>query len=260
MTEFNNIPDMDISQFNNLPIPPMYVIENILSESERIELVDRLLNKSAWVVHPGREDNDSRQHYTLAGSADASLIIADRLIKERLLIEIEKSFGQLFLLPLNMSFNRWMIGDSLGMHNDSGKSDGELILEKRGHEPPPVGVSEHLNDVGAVVYLTDEYEGGEIFFDKQRTRLKVKAGSAVIFPASHLYRHGVTKLISGERLTMTSFWVSARSVALTLVNEIYPDWWLRVANPEKIWRLLPEESINKINPRFLPPVSSTEDF
>jgi predicted 2-oxoglutarate/Fe(II)-dependent dioxygenase YbiX len=255
-----NNPTSRVWAFTNEPVAPLYLIEGILSQDECEALVDRLLVRNKWVIHPGREDGDSRQHYTLADSADSYLIDADRLIKERLLVKIEQLFGQLFFIPLNMSFNRWMVGDTLGMHNDSGMSNGELIIEKRGHEPPPVGISEHLNDVGAVVYLTDEYEGGEIFFDKKGIKLKPPAGSAVVFPASHLYRHGVTELLNGERLTMTCFWVSVRSVALTLINSIYPDWWKRVGNPENIWRLLPREVIDKIDPNMLPPLSDREEF
>ena len=148
-----------------------------------------------------------------------------------------------------------MIGDSQGAHSDSGHSDGELIIEKRGHEPPPVGISEHLNDVGVVLYLTDGFEGGEIFFERQNCCVRPAAGTLITFPANHFYVHGVKTLTAGERLTMTSFWVSAKSVALTLAPSIYDDWWKRVYNPEDVVKLLPKEMISHIEQQRLPPPS-----
>lgn len=228
------------------------VVDNFLSKEELEFASEILIHESKWKKNESSPANDRRQHYTLKDSHNLDLIEFDRKIKQRTLNEIEKFYGQLFFTPINLSFNRWMVGDSQGAHCDNGHADGELILEKRGNEPPPVPISEHLNDVGAVLYFTEEFSGGEIFFDRLGYQVKPKAGMLITFPAYHSFTHGVKELIEGERITMTSFWVSVRSVALTLTAKIYKDWHERVYDPDKIYTLLPREVIPELPNGILP--------
>lgn len=54
-----------------------------------------------------------------------------------------------------------------------------------------------------VVYLNDEYEGGNIYFPNQDFVYKPKKGSAVFFPSAGTeYIHGVTEVLSGTRYGM----------------------------------------------------------
>lgn len=54
-----------------------------------------------------------------------------------------------------------------------------------------------------VVYLNDDYEGGEIYFPNQDVEIKPSAGDMVIFPGGgHEYMHGVKPVISGRRYTI----------------------------------------------------------
>lgn len=54
-----------------------------------------------------------------------------------------------------------------------------------------------------VIYLNDNYEGGEIFFPNQNFVYKPKLGDAVIFPCGGSeYMHGVNEVVSGDRYTI----------------------------------------------------------
>lgn len=54
-----------------------------------------------------------------------------------------------------------------------------------------------------VVYLNDEYTGGQIYFPKQRFSYQPKKFSAVFFPSAGTeYVHGITEVLSGNRFTM----------------------------------------------------------
>ena len=53
-----------------------------------------------------------------------------------------------------------------------------------------------------VVYLNDDFEGGEISFPAQEFKYKPKAGDAVIFPASNEYVHEVLPVTRGRRYTI----------------------------------------------------------
>ena len=61
-----------------------------------------------------------------------------------------------------------------------------------------------------VMYLNDDYEGGEIFFPNQNFSYKPKAGDVVMFPCGGTeYQHGVNKVTSGKRYTI-AMWHSER--------------------------------------------------
>lgn len=48
-----------------------------------------------------------------------------------------------------------------------------------------------------IIYLNDEYNGGELFFSNKDLELKPKPGSLVIFPGTDEFNHGVRHVQSG---------------------------------------------------------------
>lgn len=58
---------------------------------------------------------------------------------------------------------------------------------------------------GIVLYLNDDYEGGEIFYPNVGVEFKPDAYSLVLHPAHEAYRHGVKEVFNGTRYSMTSF-------------------------------------------------------
>lgn len=68
----------------------------------------------------------------------------------------------------------------------------------------------HVDDLGYVtenhlpiiIYLNDNYEGGEIKFETHDICLKPKTGDLVIFPGNMHYAHEVKKVLSGDRYTL----------------------------------------------------------
>lgn len=57
-------------------------------------------------------------------------------------------------------------------------------------------------EYSSVIYLNDEYEGGEIYFPKQNFSIKPEKYSAIFFPGNDYdYLHGVKEITSGKRYT-----------------------------------------------------------
>jgi len=57
-------------------------------------------------------------------------------------------------------------------------------------------------EYSTVIYLNDDYEGGNIYFPKQNFSCKPKKYSAIFFPGNdYEYLHGVSKIESGYRYT-----------------------------------------------------------
>ena len=61
------------------------------------------------------------------------------------------------------------------------------------------------DDRAALLYLNDEYTGGELFFPLQNWEYKPKPGTLIFFKGDHTIPHGVKKVESGERVNMISF-------------------------------------------------------
>lgn len=77
-----------------------------------------------------------------------------------------------------------------------------LRYEKGGHLPAhqDQGISSRV--LSSVMYLNDDYDGGEIEFMQSGVKLRPEAGSIVFFPSNFLYIHEVYPITSGSRYSM----------------------------------------------------------
>lgn len=57
-------------------------------------------------------------------------------------------------------------------------------------------------DIATLVYLNDEYEGGDIYFPKYKISYKPKPGDLLCFPDNPNFIHGVKPIIKGTRFTL----------------------------------------------------------
>lgn len=66
---------------------------------------------------------------------------------------------------------------------------------------------EYENNVlkGIVIYVTDDYQGGEIVYINKDITFKPKAGYLVCHPGSTEYTHGVKTFTGGNRIIITGF-------------------------------------------------------
>ena len=112
--------------------------------------------------------------------------------QNKLKSKIESHFN-LTLHPNVVSIVVWRPGDGQLPHADKQLNDGS-----------PNSYPE--NDIASLMYLTDDYIGGEIYFPDHNLSLRPKAGSAVFFPGDIHYLHGVTAVTEGLRFTSPTFW------------------------------------------------------
>ena len=71
-------------------------------------------------------------------------------------------------------------------------------------------------DLSLLIYLDDNYQGGELVFPNFNFRLRPRAGMLVAFPADYRYLHGAMPVISGARHVIVS-WSSLHGV-----DQIHP--------------------------------------
>jgi prolyl 4-hydroxylase len=59
--------------------------------------------------------------------------------------------------------------------------------------------------LSGLIYLNDDFEGGELIFPRQNLTIKPEAGMVVMFPASFAYPHRVTTVFKGTRYSVVSW-------------------------------------------------------
>ena len=87
---------------------------------------------------------------------------------------------------------RYFPGDSLALHNDDGYSK-EMKMS-------------------IVFYLNDDYNGGEIYFDKLNFNIKQRAGSMLIFPSNEEFTHCVKEIQEGPIRYVSTIFIFQNSL------------------------------------------------
>jgi predicted 2-oxoglutarate/Fe(II)-dependent dioxygenase YbiX len=95
-------------------------------------------------------------------------------------------------------FNRWDVGEKLVPHIDS-PPEFEQYLGSGVEWPPSVVL------YSSILYLNNNYSGGDIKFTRHGVSVSPKAGTLLLFPSTDMYLHEVTEITSGIRYTFTLF-------------------------------------------------------
>ncbi len=114
-----------------------------------------------------------------------------------------------------VQLNVWEKGSCLPPHTDNSNPDGSA------HSTP-------WRDFSSIVYLNDDYEGGELYFTAQDRVLKPKRGMLVAFSAGYHHEHGVLKVTRGRRITMPAFYTFDERKA---DRRIYPELYAPAPAP-----------------------------
>jgi len=111
--------------------------------------------------------------------------------------EIEKNFSCSVFQETYFTVTVYKVGESLAPHYDS--KTARYPLE----EKTPNG--HRSRDISSVLYINDDYVGGEINF-KWGVKIKPRKGSLVLFPASEKYTHYTDAVVSGMKCVVPQFW------------------------------------------------------
>jgi predicted 2-oxoglutarate/Fe(II)-dependent dioxygenase YbiX len=58
--------------------------------------------------------------------------------------------------------------------------------------------------LSSVGYVNDDYEGGELYFDKLGLKIKPKAGDLYLFPSSYIYSHSAMPVTNGVKYSVVT--------------------------------------------------------
>ena len=162
---------------------------NFLSNLQIFNICNLISDDLNWIV---TEDSWSGRfiHAEHIDNNELRVLVAEvqSLVKQ----EVEK-FTNANLTVETCQLVRWRPGDKLDPpHADCENLDGS---------PHPYP-NRHYS---ALVYLNDEYTGGQIFFPLQKLEPKTSPGTLVHFKGTKDCLHGVTEITSGIRYTIILF-------------------------------------------------------
>jgi predicted 2-oxoglutarate/Fe(II)-dependent dioxygenase YbiX len=76
-------------------------------------------------------------------------------------------------------------------------------------------------DLAVLLYLNDDYEGGNLVFPELHINIRPKKGMLVAFPATHNYIHGVEPVTKGERFAIVTWMTIKGSPTVEDINKQY---------------------------------------
>jgi predicted 2-oxoglutarate/Fe(II)-dependent dioxygenase YbiX len=86
--------------------------------------------------------------------------------------------------------------------------DGESLWKPPGNEPL-IWRKSTDRDLSTVLFLNDNFEGGDFVFPELRVRVRPEPGMLVCFPSTHEYLHGVEPVTKGTRYSIVN-WMTVK--------------------------------------------------
>jgi hypothetical protein len=150
------------------------------------------LSTNVWDKYPTGSPWDGRiiHHGDMPESMQA--LIVEVLSSVKAAITKEFSLTEP-IYPDDFTLVRWLTNDDHEPHADSVNPDGQ---------PHPFFWRKYT----AVIYLNQDFQGGELYFPNQGVCLSPEPNSLAFFPGALEYLHGVKMITSGTRYTLASFW------------------------------------------------------
>jgi hypothetical protein len=176
------------------PDPNIFVIKNFIHADQATDLVNLAKTASAeeWANYnyTDRDEHNEWEDRILLLNNCSGFDEEKRQAVSTLFDKIKKEINSILNKDIYeyTGFNtiyRSVVGQAMKTHSDSGLGPKFKY--------------------GVVLYLNDDYLGGEIFYPNIGLEFKPEAYSLVLHPAHEAYRHGVKEVSSGTRYSMTSF-------------------------------------------------------
>lgn len=196
----------------------MYVVDNFITENECKTLYDFASSltedqwKQSYIINLKKMAKNS------FGTDDLDALAKERkiIINEKLLDKTVSISPEIFPSGVKKSLQNQLWGMAIELSDRLKKFVSKYPIRPFAviqRHYPGVGLDEHVdqkNDpclrFACIIYLNDNYNGGELYFPYRGIRIKPAARSLVIFDASDEYLHGVDIVEDGPtRYAMTSF-------------------------------------------------------
>lgn len=179
--------------------------DNFLDNDQVNLLLDLCLNTDQWRrINNSVWDNRTINFYTLINEQKFAPTIKDILKRTQNIIKQEYGLDDIYADTIDLC--RWFPESNQPPHCDNMFGTNDHAVNKH-------------RDFGCIIYLNDDYGGGETYYPDNNCSIKPKAGKLAIHPADCNHRHGVKTVKDKIRYTVASFWTTNFSKSLK-----YVDW------------------------------------
>lgn len=197
---------MSMLDYKDLLTRNVYVVDNFATSNELSEILYKCKEFIHW-DNTWQERLDG-QTYTERPDCEER---AD--VSSRALLLVSATVGRRLCFLYEPYLRKYPPGSYLKMHADSEGYYGVNPEPLRNYNPGNQ-TSEVLNEYSSILYLNDEYEGGELYFEELDLLIKPKANQLVFFPSGSEFRHEVKPVLSGDRYTLASFYTTDKIIGL----------------------------------------------
>jgi predicted 2-oxoglutarate/Fe(II)-dependent dioxygenase YbiX len=161
------------------------IIRNYLTNQQCDELLD-IIHGDTVPFHKPHDPRDTHWHNRVKYPKYSGHLMYDLSTRR---IETATEYFQLKFAPVvqSLCLNVWREGMSMGVHSD----------ETGGRYP--------TRNYASMIYLNDDYEGGELYIPELNFSQKPEKGMLMTF-AGGRYGHGITEIKNGTRYT-NSCWI-----------------------------------------------------
>ena len=167
----------------------IYLVENFLSKEETDYIYSLLkeFDEELWNI---------RDPYPVPQ-------ISPKLAVTKILVDRLREMFPEYSVNDNPVFNRLKAGEGWGEHADNAEFSDIRAKSDALVEGEPFKMVDNTA-YGIVVYINDDYEGGEIYYVHQGLSHKPKPGDLVIHSSEEKCKHGVSPVKSGKRYGWSS--------------------------------------------------------
>lgn len=185
-----------IYYYKNVIDDPSFVVDQIEQMNSSLSTSDPISPWAPWVavdsegsyvfgdIKQTRESNlatGSSESVSVYNSLKLALTLAGKDYAQKQGIE--------YIEPRALSISKYKTGAHMGAHVDDYGDKTTVPL------------------MSAVLYLNDNYEGGELSFPDQEVVIKPTPGSIVIFPSVEPFYHQSMPILSGNKYMVPAFWI-----------------------------------------------------
>jgi len=205
------------------PLSHILIREGILNEfalKEMREHIERSEATDLSVFDPIKSNETGETHWrTDKNIRDTQIVEMGPLfpkIQDLMKNIVEHVINPFYEIQINESEVPQILSYGIGGHYQphiDGESlwqtpDGQLIWKKSTNR-----------DISMVLYLNDDFEGGDFVFPDHNVRVRPKPGMLVCFPSNHHYKHGVEPVTRGKRYSMVCWMQALGFPTMEQINE-----------------------------------------
>jgi predicted 2-oxoglutarate/Fe(II)-dependent dioxygenase YbiX len=197
---------MSMLDYKDLLTMNVHVVDNFATNNELAKILDKCNGFLDW-------DNTWQEHVDGQRFTERPDCQERVTVSSRALSLVSATVGRRLCFLYEPYLRKYPSGSYLKMHADAEGYYGSSPEPLKNYNPDNP-MSEVLNEYSSILYLNDNYQGGELYFEELDLLIKPTANQLVFFPSGSEFRHEVKPVLSGDRYTLASFYTTDKIVGL----------------------------------------------